>query len=87
MIGPPGVTAAAAAAAEWHLRNQRLEHQVKRNNPRTKEGEEGGQLNTPQTPPEKTTIQTPPRSNGAAGVHSCGILRRLEWRWGVVSYG
>ena len=21
-------------------------------------------------------------SNGAAGVHSCGILRRLEWRWG-----
>ena len=25
-------------------------------------------------------------SNGAAGVHSCGILRRLEWRWGVVSY-
>ena len=26
-------------------------------------------------------------SNGAAGVHSCGILRRLEWRWGVVSYG
>ena len=26
-------------------------------------------------------------SNGAAGVHSCGILRCLEWRWGVVSYG
>ena len=23
----------------------------------------------------------------AAGVHSCGILRRLEWQWGVVSYG
>ena len=21
-------------------------------------------------------------SNGAAGVHRCGILRRLEWRWG-----
>ena len=26
-------------------------------------------------------------SNGAAGVRSCGILRRLVWRWGVVSYG
>ena len=26
-------------------------------------------------------------SNGAAGVHSCGIMHRLEWRWGVVSYG
>ena len=26
-------------------------------------------------------------SNGAAGVHSCGILSRLEWRWSVVSYG
>ena len=25
--------------------------------------------------------------HGAAGVHSCGILRRLEWRWGVVSSG
>ena len=26
-------------------------------------------------------------TNEAAGVHSCGILRRLEWRWGVVIYG
>ena len=24
-------------------------------------------------------------SNGAAGVHSCGILRRLEWRWGATA--
>ena len=26
-------------------------------------------------------------AGAGAGVHSCGILRRLEWRWGVVSYG
>ena len=26
-------------------------------------------------------------SSGAAGVHGCGILRRVEWWWDVVSYG
>ena len=26
-------------------------------------------------------------SNGAVGVHSCGILYRLEWWWGIVIYG
>ena len=34
-----------------------------------------------------SSLRTKSRQRFAAGVHSCGILRRLEWRWGVVSYG